>query len=125
MRRYPALALVLGTFAMQSACKPAPAPVPEKAEGPEHIACAVAGDTVFKPACAVERVTRGDTLMLVVRHPDGAFRRFEVVADGRGLAVADGADDAVIEPREGGIDVKVGGDRYRFPATVKARDAGQ
>ena len=105
-----------------AACKPAPeAPVPEKAEGAEHIACAVAGGKDFRKACAVERAPQGDRLFLVVRHPDGGFRRFEVLSDGRGLAAADGADAAQVILQDGGIEVAVGPDRYRFPATVKSR----
>jgi len=105
-----------------AACKPAPAPVPEKAEGAEHVACAVAGAAEFRDVCAVERARAGDALFLVVRHPDGGFRRFEVLSDGRGIAAADGADSAQVALRDGGIEVTVDKDRYRFPATVRRHD---
>jgi hypothetical protein len=100
------------------------ATAPKVAEGAEHIACALAGASQFAPNCAVERVTQGGALFLIVRHPDGAFRRFEVLEDGRGLALADGAEVAQIELSGAELEVAVGPDRYRFPATVK-RDARQ
>jgi len=58
-------------------------------------------------------------LYLVVRHPDGAFRRFKVLKDGRGVAVADGADQAETTLSGEVLEVQVGSDRYRFPATQK------
>ena len=112
----PALALALG------ACEQAPPPVPEKAQGDELIACALGDEMEFRQACAVDRAPQGDKLFLVVRHPDGGFRRFEVLTDGRGLAAADGADGAQVALRDGGIEVAVGKDRYRFPASVKPND---
>ena len=96
---------------------------PPVAEGAEHIACAVGGATALSKTCAIERAEEGGRLLLVVRHPDGAFRRFAVQTDGRGIAVADGADEAVTALESGALDVTVGPDRYIFPATVKR--AGQ
>lgn len=93
---------------------------PPVAEGAEHIACAVGGAAELSRVCAVERAEQEGRLTLVVRHPDGAFRRFQVLTDGRGIAVADGADEAVTTLKQGALDVTVGADRYIFPATVKA-----
>lgn len=98
--------------------------VPPVAEGAEHIACAVDGAGELSTTCAVERAEEGGRLLLVVRHPDGAFRRFRVLTDGRGVAVADGAEEAVTTLAGGGLDVAVGNDRYVFPAKVKSRDGG-
>jgi len=94
-------------------------PPPEQAEGDEHIACAVAGAAEPKPVCGVERVEEQERLVLVVHHPDGSFRRFVVMTDGSGLAVADGAQVAVTRLDGDRIDVSVGADRYLFPATRK------
>lgn len=91
----------------------------QPAAGDEHIACAVGGETVFRKVCAVDRVRRDGTLTLVVRHPDGAFRRFDVLDGGRGLAVADGAQQAIARYEGGLAELAVGGDRYRFPITLK------
>lgn len=71
--------------------------------------------------CTVDRVQEPRGLVLTVRHPDGAFRRLLVTADGRGVVAADGAEPArvsVIGPDA--IEVAIGADRYRLPATVRA-----
>lgn len=107
------------TVVVLAACKQTDPPLPKQAEGAEHIACAVGGAREFSDACAVERGTRDGTLFLTVRHPDGAFRRFEVLKDGRGVATADGAKPAQVSMADGRIEVTVEDDRYRFPVTVR------
>ena len=82
------------------------------------IGCALDGAGAFDVQCQVQRVTTKEGLQLVVRHPDGGFRRFDVLTDGRGLATADGAEVAQIAVFDDGIDVTVGNDRYRLPATI-------
>jgi hypothetical protein len=96
---------------------------PEASEAPppdddSRIACALAAAGAFARDCWVEQHHRGAGLQLVVRHPDGAFRVFDVLTDGHGLATADGADAAQVSLADGGIEVAVDGDRYRFPATI-------
>ncbi len=108
----PILPLVL------AACSQgAPPPV---ADGPEHIACALGEGAQFAPVCAVERATAADEALVIVRHPEGGFRRFTMLKDGRGLSAADGADLAQQEIAGGLLEVRVGADRYRFPIKVKA-----
>ncbi|MXP42416.1 hypothetical protein GRI75_12270 [Altererythrobacter soli] len=94
-------------------------------QGGTLVDCALDGETTFTRACAVERSEHEGTLFLVVRHPDGAFRRFEVLRDGRGLAAADGAQAAVTNMSDGDLVVGVGADRYRFPATIRGDGAGE
>jgi hypothetical protein len=116
MRTSSALVLLLSL----AACEQEPAAPPSAtAEAPDDslIECALRGAAEFERDCAVEQVRSDDQLVLVVRHPDGGFRRFDVLTDGRGLAAADGAQTAQVALREGGIEVTVGADRYRFPAT--------
>lgn len=88
------------------------------ADDPNAIACALRGSDEFRRQCSVERAREGETLFLVVHHPDGGFRRFEVLKDGRGLAVADGADEATLAIEGDLLAVTVADDRYRFPATI-------
>lgn len=96
-----------------------PAPAASAEASDDRIDCAIAGGA-FEHVCTVERTTGKDGLTLTVRAPSGSFRRLEVTGDGRGIAAADGAEPAkvtVIGP--GRIEVAIGGDRYRLPATVK------
>ncbi len=77
--------------------------------------CALAGSGDWARDCLVERA--GD--MLTLRHPDGGFRRFRVLADGRGLEAADGAEAAklsILDDKR--IEVVAGDDRYRLPARM-------
>ncbi len=86
------------------------------------VPCALAGASSFGAACTVERMNSADGLVLVMHHPDGGFRRLLVATDGRGVMAADGSDQAsitVVDP--GTIEVGIGGDRYRLPATVKGQ----
>ncbi|MFM6832412.1 MAG: hypothetical protein ACKOVA_19050 [Novosphingobium sp.] len=115
--RAPALLPLVVTLAACSAAEEAP-------KG-RVIDCAVAGSAKFLPNCFVEDSRVGEQRFLTVRHKDGAFRRFEMVDDGRGVIAADGADEATAKwSAEGVLEVAVGTDRYRFPARMKS-DAPQ
>ena len=86
------------------------------------IPCALGGAKVFKEDCTVERSSSPDGVVLVLHHPDGGFRRLQVATDGRGVVTADGSDAAVVQGAgAGAIEVRVGEDRYRLPATVKGQ----
>ena len=82
------------------------------------IECARGGSAQFARDCTVERVHAGKGEQVIVRHPGGSFRRFDVLTDGKGLATADGAQAAQVAVGDGGVEVTVGNDRYRFTATV-------
>ena len=70
--------------------------------------------------CTIEQTRRPDGVVLTIRHADGGFRRLRVTADGRGVAAADGAERArVTLAKAGSIDVALGTDRYRLPATMQ------
>lgn len=92
---------------------------PAVADGAEHIACALGKAAEFAPACGVDRAAQDGEKVLVVRHPDGGFRRFLVLKDGHGLAAADGAEVAQVAIADNLLQVTVGEDRYRFPFKVK------
>ena len=64
---------------------------PAAAGEDDRIECALDGANAFARDCTVERSTAEGQSLLVVRHPDGAFRRFAIVTDGRGVIAADGA----------------------------------
>ena len=91
----------------------------------EAIDCAVDGSASFAPVCTVERQSGEEETLLILRHPSGGFRRLVVTGDGRGVAAADGAEQAMVTPLgERRIEVSLGGDRYRLPATVRAGAGG-
>ena len=95
--------------------------VPKQAEGAEHIACALAGAQQFAPVCAIERLAKaqdGDDVV-VVRHPDGGFRRFVLIDGGTRIATADGVDEVQAAKVGPDLEVTVGQDRYRFPSAPK------
>jgi hypothetical protein len=85
------------------------------------IECALAGSTSFDRKCTTERVTGPEGALLVIRHPDGGFRRFKILTDGRGLAPADGTDpDFNLKVLGNGmIEVRSVDDIYRLPAVIK------
>ena len=86
-----------------------------------RIECAVNGDSNFTRGCETERLSGEGGTTLIIRHPDGGFRRFNVLTDGRGLEAADGAEKAKVEIVEAGkIRVSVGSDIYVLPAKVKS-----
>lgn len=90
------------------------------------VECAVSESARFSRNCATEMVSGPDGSILVIRHPDGGFRRFAMLKDGRGLAAADGFDDTrVTVIGDGMIELTSGADRYRLPANVKKRQATQ
>jgi hypothetical protein len=91
----------------------------------DTIECALDGAADFKRVCEVEKADVDGARVLIVRHPDGGFRRFDVLTDGRGLGVADGADEAKLTVEGDILAVTVDNDRYRFPMTLKSDDPAQ
>ena len=90
------------------------------AEEDGNILCARGGDAL-KRDCTVDRTQGERGLILTVRHADGGFHRLLVTRDGRGVVAADGAEAArVTIPEPGMIDVALGTDRYRLPATIRS-----
>lgn len=90
-------------------------------ENGERIACAPNNASQMERTCMVERSQTSEGAVLTVRHADGGFRRLLVVEDGRGLVAADGAQPAEVTlVSDDEIEVTIGPDRYRLPATRKA-----
>jgi hypothetical protein len=89
----------------------------EQAASPDDsIRCALGGAKDFAPDCTRE-VTKGpDGETWIVRHPDGGFRRFVLIDNGARIATADGADEVQAERVGADLEVRVAGERYRFPA---------
>jgi len=80
------------------------------------IPCALGEAKDFAPACKVEeKVVEGQTFW-IVWHPDGGFRRFQMIDNSTRIATADGADEVEMTRDGAEFIVKAGADRYRFPA---------
>lgn len=93
-----------------------------QAEKAGKIECALAGGANFARVCITERISGRDGPILVIRHPDGGFRRFNILTDGRGLTPAQGADPTRISIlNDGRIELISADDRYRLPAKIKDR----
>jgi hypothetical protein len=85
-----------------------------------RVECRLAGDGQFERFCTIERNEGPDGATLLLRKPDGGFRRLRVATDGRGVVAADGAEPArVTILRDDRIEVAIGGDAFRLPATVR------
>ena len=83
------------------------------------ILCALAGSDTFQRQCTLDRTETAEGVVLTVREPDGGFHRLRVVSDGRGVVAADGAEEAKVAVLgTDGIEVSIGGARYRLPAHV-------
>jgi hypothetical protein len=81
--------------------------------------CAIGPGAIWGRDCLIERGE--DKAILTLRHPDGGFRRLRIVTDGRGVVPADGSEEArVTITGDRSIEVSIGQDRYRLPATLAA-----
>ena len=87
----------------------------EEVQSRDMVECALAGAASFSADCTMERHDSDEGRTLILRHPDGGFRRFEIGVPGRGLITADGMEAAQVQQREGMVEVRVGADRYRLP----------
>ena len=85
-----------------------------------RIQCALDGAAAFARVCLLDRQDTVDGLVLIARHPDGGFHRLLVTKDGRGVVAADGAEPAQVTLiGRDEIEVAIGNDHYRLPATVR------
>jgi hypothetical protein len=113
--------MTLPVLLLLAACGRADPADQAKAEAEDHrIDCRIAGADQFERFCTIEYVENEAGRTLVVRKPDGGFRRLLVTGDGRGVAAADGAEPAQVTIiADDRIEVAIGGDTFRLPATVR------
>lgn len=107
---------ILAAFLVLAGCEANPSQHEAAGEG-GPLACALAGSDRFARTCRVARTALGEGSMLTLTAPDGGFRKVVVSADGGNIAVADGAEPALVtRTSDGGIEIAIGEDRYRLPA---------
>ena len=125
--KYAAVTLLLASLAGCGGDSPASMEQTEKGASDQaardgKIACALAGSDTFERTCTTEQIAGQDSKMLVIGHPDGGFRRFNILTDGRGLAPADGFDETRIRVLGANrIELSSGDDKYRLPAQIKGQ----
>ena len=96
------------------------APSTARVEDDGRIECRVGGSAQFQSFCTIERSDTAEGTLLTLRKPDGGFRRLLVATDGRGVVAADGAEQAIVTILgDRRIEVAIGGDSFRLPATVR------
>lgn len=89
-----------------------------------QVACALDGAATFQQRCTTEKTSGAEGTILTIRHPDGGFRRFRILPDGRGLEAADGFDETRISLlSDKRIEVDAGDDRYILPARLRPAGA--
>jgi hypothetical protein len=92
---------------------------PDRPKPDQRIECALDGAAGFARICTIER-SAGPDVVFTVRSPNGSFRRLATTRDGRGVMAADGAEEAQVTVIASDlIEVSIGDDRYRLPATIK------
>ena len=86
----------------------------------DRIECRIGASASFERHCTLEQADEERGRTLTIRKPDGGFRRLLVTRDGRGVVAADGAEPAIVTiVDDGRIDVAIGGDNFRLPATIR------
>ena len=85
-----------------------------------RVPCALGAATVFRLDCTMDRISSAEGQTLVLGRANAGYRRFRVTTDGRGVVSADGAEPAVVTViGDDQIEIRVGQDRYRLPATIQ------
>ena len=114
---YVAVAAIIALGACTEPAAPSPRELAAQDDAVDLIECALGDGSHFGADCSAERVD-APSAELIVRHPGGGFRRFELAGDASGLVAADGADVAVNRLDGDMLEVRVAQDRYRFPARL-------
>jgi hypothetical protein len=96
---------------MVAGCGADPASQPGAQAAGETVSCGPVGETLL-PVCTVEREAGEGGALLILHHPDGGFRRLRL--QGNTISAADGADVAAVTHLANGVEVAIGGMRYRL-----------
>ena len=110
-----------GAILLLAAC--APEESDARVEKDDLVECALNGSGTFVRDCVIEVMQADGPPTVVIRHPDGGFRRFDWVSTRGGpeLHSADGVERAQVEQRDNMLHIAVGADRYRVPV-IKSQD---
>ncbi len=128
MRTILILSATFLTLSALSACKSRDEALIDDEEGAASsvakVACALGDEQQFTDSCTLQRLVGSERTTIVLGRGDAGFRRFVMTADGRGLITADGAEAARVSiVGDAEVEVAVGEDRYRLPATIQGAAA--
>ncbi|MEP2736271.1 MAG: hypothetical protein ABJP34_08220 [Erythrobacter sp.] len=118
MRIFAGLSMAaLGAFI--TGCSGEASPMPEG----QTIECAIGAGVEMGPDCVGEQIAGGE--IFVIHHPDGSFRRFEMLPDDAGIGLADGA--GVLSQQMDGDELLISVDdaRYRLPIAAETQKNGK
>ncbi|HEX8640561.1 MAG TPA: hypothetical protein VF704_05330 [Allosphingosinicella sp.] len=112
--------IILLALLALAACSSGESAVSDPHDG--RIECRIGSARDFERFCRIESAASTAGPVLVVRKPDGGFRRLRITGDGRGVVAADGAEEAQVTIiADDRIEVAIGGDTFRLPATVRGQ----
>jgi hypothetical protein len=100
--------------------QPAPSPTELAGKGAETVPCAFGEAKKFDAKCVLDRGNAEGKSVVTLWHPDGGFRRLEVLDFGKRYASLDGADEVVGGPNGREVEVSVGDSHYLMPAPAPA-----
>lgn len=110
--------LILAPLLLTAGCQAAEPPA-ATVEADGRIDCRIGADDQFHRFCSMERARTEQGTLITVRKPDGGFRRLITTGDGRGVAAADGAEQAAVTiVGDNLIEVAIAGDTFRLPARI-------
>lgn len=120
---------ILAASLLLAACSAEPedqttnsAAAPGAGQPDRRIECRTGEAAPFARTCSFESVESDEGRLLIVRKPDGGFRRLRLGNDGRGIVAADGAEQVTMaNVPDGRIEISIGGDHFRMPWTVLSR----
>jgi len=108
------------TFLLAACSQPAATQANGMAKTQEDVIACAHPRAPLASGCTVDRQVGATGTVLTIRHPDGAFRRFVLAKDGRGVIAADGAAPGRLTVTGANqIMLSLDGDRYVLPATLK------
>ena len=91
------------------------------ASGDQRLTCAIGPGSDFSDSCSSQKIEREGETIYRVNHPGGGFRLFTLAEDGGGMVPYDGAGSAFNTLDGDVLEVQVGEDRYRFPASTDGK----
>ena len=112
---------LLITASLLAGCSGEVSPAPEG----QVIECAIGAGVEMGPDCIGEQIAGTDGAFFVIHHPDGSFRRFEMLPDDAGIGLADGAGVLSQEMDGDELLISVDDARYRLPIASNTAEKGE